>query len=216
MSTPTAAERVRGLHVLADDAPQWKLDPVEQARAAVAGGAAVVQLRTKHATDRETLTWASEIRRITRDGGALFLVNDRFDLALAAGADGVHLGQEDLPPERIPAETRARLVVGRSTHTREQAECARSEPVDYVAFGPVFSTASKSSTYGPRGTALLAEVAALVAPRPLVAIGGIGIDNAAGVAAAGAAAAAVISAVAAADDPVEATRHLVRAMGSPA
>ena len=97
-----ALERLRGLHVLADDAPHWKHDPVEQARAACRGGASVVQLRAKLAADREALAWALRIRELTRQAGALFIVNDRFDLALAAGADGVHLGQEDLPPTRIP------------------------------------------------------------------------------------------------------------------
>ncbi len=210
----TAAARVRGLHVLADDAPQWDRSPVEQARAAVAGGAAVVQLRAKRATDREALAWAAEIRRITAEGGALFVVNDRFDLALLADADGVHLGQEDLPPGAIPERARARLVVGRSTHTREQAEAACAEPVDYVAFGPVFGTTSKDSAYGPRGTDRLAEVAALVAPRPLVAIGGIDARTARAVAGAGAAGAAVISAVAGADDPTAATRSLVHALSA--
>ena len=203
-------EPLRGLHVLADDAPHWKHDPVEQARAACQGKAAVVQLRAKHATDRETLAWAVEIRRLTRGCGALFIVNDRFDLALAADADGVHLGQEDLPPARIPAAARRRLLVGRSTHTLEQVETAGSEPVDYVAFGPIFETQSKPSenrTWGPR---LLAAVVEAAAPRPIVAIGGIDIGNAAEVIAAGAAGIAVISAVANADDPGAATRALTR------
>ncbi len=203
-------ERLRGLHVLADDAPHWKRDPVEQARAACQGEAAVVQLRAKHATDRETLAWAAEIRRLTRGCGALFIVNDRFDLALAADADGVHLGQEDLPPARIPAAARRRLLVGRSTHTAEQVETAGSEPVDYVAFGPIFETKSKPSENSACGLRFLAAAVVAAAPRPLVAIGGIDTSNAAEVVAAGAAGVAVISAVANADDPVAATRALTR------
>ena len=107
-----ALAHLRGLHVLADDAPHWKHDPVEQARAACRGGAAVVQLRAKLAVDRQALAWAARIRELTRQAGALFIVNDRFDLALAAGADGVHLGQEDLPPARIPPRMPAALVDG--------------------------------------------------------------------------------------------------------
>ena len=202
------ARRLRGLHVLADDAPHWKHDPVEQAAAACRGGAAVVQLRAKQATDREVLEWAGRIRALTSEAGALFVVNDRFDLALAAGADGVHLGQDDLSPARIPARERASLMVGRSTHTPEQARSARSEPVDYVAFGPVFGTRSVQSPYAARGLAALAEVVAIVSPRPLVAIGGIDADNAESVARTGAGA-AVISAAAGADDPVAAVRTLV-------
>jgi len=207
-----AAARLRGLFVLADDDPRWGRDPVEQARAACAGGAAVVQLRAKRATDRETLAWAEALRELTRRAGALFLVNDRFDLALAAGADGVHLGQEDLPPGRIPAPLREKLVVGRSSHTLEEARAARAEPVDYVAFGPVFGTTSKDSPYPARGLEMLREAAGVVAPLPLVAIGGIHAANAASAIAAGAAAIAVISAVAGAEDPEAAARELARAV----
>jgi hypothetical protein len=112
-----SAPAVQGLYVLADDDPRWRRDPVEQARAALAGGAAAVQLRAKHATDRQALAWAEAIVALCRAAGARSFVNDRFDLALAAGADGVHLGQDDLPPDRMPAAARARLLVGRSTHT---------------------------------------------------------------------------------------------------
>jgi thiamine-phosphate pyrophosphorylase len=203
-------ERLHGLHVLADDAPQWGRGPVAQARSACRGGAAVVQLRAKRATDREALTWAAEIRRLTEASGALFIVNDRFDLALAAGADGVHLGQEDLPPARVPPEVRRRLLVGRSTHTAEQVAAACEEPIDYIGFGPVFGTRSKVSGYDARSPSLLAAAVSAAAPRPVVAIGGIDLANAHQVVAAGAAGAAVISAVAAARDPAEATRALAR------
>jgi thiamine-phosphate pyrophosphorylase len=206
-----SASRLRGLFVLADDDPRWRRDPVEQARAACAGGAALVQLRAKHATDREALRWAEALRELTRRAGALFFVNDRFDLALAAEADGVHLGQEDLPPGRIPAPLRARLAVGRSTHTLAEARAARAEPVDYVAFGPVFGTTSKPSPHPARGLAMLGEAARAVAPLPLVAIGGIHAGNAAAAIAAGAAAIAVISAVAGAGDAEAAARELARA-----
>lgn len=197
--------------MLADDDPRWGRDPVSQARAACAGGASVVQLRAKHATDREGLEWAHRIRALTREAGVTFIVNDRFDLALLADADGVHLGQEDLPPARLPEAARRALAVGRSTHEPAQLEAARSEPVDYVAFGPVFGTASKESAYAARGLAALRDAARCVAPRPLVAIGGITAANAGDVRAAGAWGIAVISAVAGAQDPVRATRELVRA-----
>ena len=206
------AGRLCGLHVLADDAPHRRHDPVTQSQAACAGGAAVVQLRTKHATDGETLAWATEIRRLTRARGVLFFVNDRFDLALAAAADGVHLGQHDLPPTRVPPEARRRLLLGRSTHTAEEVEAARSEPLDYVAFGPIFATSSKDAEHAPLGLARLAAAVAASGERPVVAIGGIDATHVAEVRAAGALAVAVISAVADADDPVAATRTLVDAL----
>jgi thiamine-phosphate pyrophosphorylase len=208
------AGRVRGLHVLADDGG-WKRDPVELGTAACRGGASVVQLRVKHATDRQALAWAAPLRTATRACGALLILNDRFDLALAADADGVHLGQDDLPPARIPESARARLLIGRSTHTLEQVQGACREPVDYLAFGPVFGTRSKDSPYGPRGLADLARASARAAPRPLIAIGGITLETAADAVAAGAAGVAVISAVAGADDPLRATRELMARLGLP-
>ena len=211
MTRGPSAERLSGLHVLADAAPRWTHSPVAQARAACAAGAAVVQLRAKHALDRELLAWAAEIRALTTSAGALFIVNDRFDLALAAGADGSHLGQEDLPPARIPAAARERLLLGRSTHTLEQASAARQEPIDYVAFGPIFGTRSKDVAWGPRGLAQLEAVVRRVHPLPVVAIGGIDASNAASVRAAGAAGFAVISAVAGASEPEAAARALLAA-----
>ncbi len=209
MTARPGEDLLRGLFVLADDDPRWRHAPAVQARAACEGGARVVQLRAKRATDRETLEIAAEIRALTRACDALFFVNDRFDLALLSGADGVHLGQDDLAPAQLPTAARARLLVGRSTHTLEQARAACGEPVDYVAFGPVFGTASKESRYGARGVALLAEAARIVAPRPLVAIGGIDAAHAGEAMRAGAAGIAVISAVAGAADPTAATRALV-------
>jgi len=194
--------------VLADDSPCWKLDPVEQARAACEGGASVVQLRAKRAADRVVLEWAEAIRELTREFGVGFFVNDRFDLALASGADGVHLGQDDFPPHRLPADARSRLMIGRSTHTLEQATAACAEPIDYIAFGPVFGTRTKSSENEPRGLDRLEEVVRHAHPRPVVAIGGIDLDNAARVAATGAAGIAVISAIAEATDPPAAARAL--------
>jgi thiamine-phosphate pyrophosphorylase len=211
-----ALERVAGVHVLADDDPRWRHDAVAIARAACAGGARVVQLRAKSATDRRVLALGAVLRAATRAAHACFIVNDRFDLALLAGADGVHLGQEDLPPGRIPPELRARLLVGRSTHTLEQVREAVREPVDYVAFGPVFGTASKDSPWDARGTEALAEAVRLAAPLPLVAIGGVDARRAGALRAAGCAGIAVISAVAADADPLAATRALVAAFRGPA
>jgi len=211
--SPTSAEAdpvaLCGLHVLADDAPGWSRPPVAQARAACEGGAAVVQLRAKHANDREALAWAREIREVTRKAGALFFVNDRFDLALAAAADGVHLGQTDVPPDRLPEAARARLRVGRSTHTPDEFQRALAEPVDYIAFGPIFGTTSKRSPHAAPGRSQLAQVVRAAGALPVVAIGGIDVHNAGSLIAAGAAGIAVISAVAGADDPVAATRALV-------
>ncbi len=200
-------DRLRGVYPLADDDPRWRHGPRAVIEAALAGGASVVQLRLKHTPDGEALELARWAAEQTRKAGALLFVNDRYDLADLAGADGVHLGQDDLAPERIPEEVRRRLCVGFSTHTLEQVRRSRDRPVDHIAFGPVFDTTSKESEYTSRGEALLREAVAL-AGRPVVAIGGIGAANLARVRAAGAVAAAVISAVADAEDPAAATRYL--------
>ncbi|MCH8889515.1 MAG: thiamine phosphate synthase [Myxococcales bacterium] len=197
---------------LADDAPIWKIDPIDQARAACEGGASIVQLRAKRATDSVALEWAEAIREITRKFDVGFFVNDRFDLALAADADGVHLGQDDFPPSEIPIGVRASLLVGRSTHSLEQAREACEEPVDYIAFGPIFATETKDSPGDPRGVERLAEVVRAVQPQPVIAIGGIDLGNVARVAEAGVAGIAVISAIADAADPRRAARALAKTL----
>lgn len=213
--TRAGIERVRGVYVLVDDDPRWRNDVRTQLAGALSGGATVIQLRSKHLGDGDALSLAREAQRRAHAAGALLFVNDRFDLALLAGADGVHLGQDDLAPERLPADARARLLVGLSTHTLEQVRESRARPVDYIAFGPVFGTASKTSEYAPRGLDRLREAVAL-AGRPVVAIGGISAANAPDVRACGAVAAALISAIADASDPAEATRYLgALLLGSP-
>jgi thiamine-phosphate pyrophosphorylase len=212
--TRPAVERVRGIYVLADDDPRWKHGVRAQLEGALAGGATVVQLRLKHTADGAALELARWAAARARAAGALLFVNDRFDLALLAGADGVHLGQDDLAPEQLPADARARLAVGLSTHTREQLDASVARPVDYVAFGPIFATGSKRSEHEPRGLEAL-RTAVSRARRPLVAIGGISAENLAAVRATGAAAAAVISAVANAADPAAATRYLQARFAEP-
>jgi thiamine-phosphate pyrophosphorylase len=211
---PGAQAKLAGIYPLADDDPRWRNDPRTVVQAALAGGATALQLRLKHTSDRETLElcrWAAEQ---AHEAGALLIVNDRFDLADLSGADGVHLGQEDLPPERIPSDLRRRLLVGLSTHTLEQVRESRDRPADYIAFGPVFGTTSKESEYSARGVDALAQ-AVRMAQRPLVAIGGITEANLSQVRAAGACAAAVISAITNAADPAEATRRLSAKFASP-
>ena len=197
--------------MLADDDPRWGRDPVEQARSACAAGVPVIQLRAKYATDSQCLAWAKAIRILTRESGARFVVNDRFDIALLAEADAVHLGQSDLPPSAIPPDARKRLAIGRSTHTKDQLEIARGEDVDYVAFGPVFGTTSKASEFDARGLEALAGATRLAAPRPLVAIGGIQLSHLSDLRRTGVGGFAVISSVATAEDPVSAARDLMRA-----
>lgn len=186
---------------------------VEVVRAALQGGAPAVQLRAKTEPARETVELARRLREETRAAGALLFVNDRVDVALIAGADGAHVGDEDVP---VPAARRIvppGFLLGRSVETPEQAAAARREGADYVGVGPVYETASKDDAGFPVGLARVRVVAG-AAGIPAVGIGGIDAENASDVVRAGAAGVAVIRAVMQAPDPAEATRELLRRIRS--
>jgi len=198
-----------GLHVLVDDDPRWGCNPVDQARNACAAGVPVIQLRAKYATDQQCLEWAKIIRELTWEVGTRFVLNDRYDIALLAQADAVHLGQTDIAPSAIPEEFRSRLAIGRSTHTEEELLTARDEDIDYVAFGPVFGTSSKEIEFDARGLEALARATRLAAPRPLIAIGGIQLAHLPDLRRAGVGGFAVISAVAGSPDPTTTARDFI-------
>jgi thiamine-phosphate pyrophosphorylase len=183
----------------------------EVARAAIAGGADAVQLREKGIPDAEFLALAAELRELTDETGRLFVVNDRPDIAAIVGADGVHLGQGDLPVAETRRLLRPGAVVGRSTHSVGQATAAATEGADYVAVGPIFPTDTKDAG-APVGTALLRDIRQAVS-LPVVAIGGITADRAPEVIAAGATCLAVSSAVCEAGDPRAAAAAIRRAIG---
>jgi len=142
------------------------------------GGATWIQIRDKsQLPDRELLRQLEEIQRTACRFGASIVVNDRADLALATGAAGVHLGQQDLPPARARDLLGQDRIVGLSTHNLEQFKDACRQPVDYVAVGPIFETGTKPGTSSPLGLEFLRQIRQLT-DRPLVAIGGINLDRA--------------------------------------
>ena len=166
-------------------------------------GCRIIQLRGKELSGRDFYLWSREAVAAAKPSGVSMIINDRADVALAAGASGVHLGQEDLSVEAVRRILPPPGIVGISTHTLEQARRANELPVDYVAIGPVFSTPTKKSEYpglGPKGV----ERVRAVVGKPLIAIGGITLDNGRSVIAAGADSLAVISALMSAED-LEAT-----------
>lgn len=185
------------------DARLSGLSHAEQVRRLAAGGATLVQLRDKHAAPRDFLRDALEAAAVARALGVLLVVNDRADIALACGARGLHLGQDDLDPEAARRVVGDEFLIGYSTHSVEQAIEAARLPVSYVAIGPVFGTRTKENpdpAVGPEG---VARVRAALGPFvPLVAIGGITAENATSVLAAGADSVAVVSALLAAPDRV--------------
>lgn len=168
---------------------------VHQVRELIAGGASFIQLREKQLSPREFCEQAREALEVARKHGVPLLINDRVDIALAIGADGVHLGQEDLPPEAARELLRPGAIIGYSTHNIEQAQLATNLPVDYIAIGPIFQTSSKEKSDPVVGLEGLRRVREIVTDIPLVAIGGINHTNARAVIEAGADSVAVISSV---------------------
>lgn len=195
------------LYVITDEQIGHGLSHAELARRAVAGGADTIQLRDKRLSGRDLLIVASAIREVTRDAGALFIVNDRLDVALAAGADGVHLGESDLPIEHARRIAPPGFIIGASVGSVATAVRAGAAGADYVALSPTFSTASKDDAGPGHGLAMLSAIRSAVS-LPLVAIGGITPGNVADVIAAGADGIAVISAVVGEDDVTAAARDL--------
>ena len=185
------------------------LDAVEPA---LRGGVDLVQLRDKHASDDEIVRAGRELRALCHDRGALFLVNDRPDLALACEADGVHVGQDDMPVDEARAIVGRDLIVGTSTHSREQVDAADESGVDYYAVGPVFETPTKEGRPAT-GWELIAYAAGR-ATKPWFAIGGMDAKSARAAAAAGAERVVVVRAIRDADDPEEAARAIRAAVGT--
>lgn len=179
-------------------------------RAALDGGARAIQLRDKHATARELYEQAVRLRHLSHDAGALLFINDRLDVALAAGADGVHLGPDDLPPARARLLAPPPFLIGYSTDDPTVARAAEADGVDYLGCGAVFGTTSKAvgdERIGPAGLHAVATAVRI----PVVGIGGIHPGNIAALAPTGAAGAAVLSAVMTAADPTATTADLLAA-----
>ncbi len=195
------------LYVVLDRTVARGRDLEEILAAVIDGGCRMVQLREKEWPSGRLLPVARRLAERCRRAGVTFIVNDRVDLALAVDADGVHLGQDDLPPRAARPLLRPGMILGCSTHSVEQALRAHEEDADYIAVGSMFATATKPD-FQLVGPSLLARIRPMT-PRPLVGIGGITAENVAEVIRAGADGVAVISAVCGAADPAAASRHVL-------
>ena len=185
----------------------------EQTRRLIEGGARIIQLREKHLPAREFYSEAVEALTIAREHGVKIVINDRVDIALAADADGVHLGQDDLSPAAARQLLGPAKLLGFSTHNQKQALDATRMPIDYLAIGPIFPTSSKTDAHPPVGLDNLREIRKAVGKIPLVAIGGIDERNAAEVIGAGADCLAVIGALLKNPDEIaSSTRNLLLAI----
>lgn len=150
----------------------------EQVRRLAAGGASLIQIREKTLSTKDFYNEAEAALKVARQLGVRLIINDRVDIALALHADGVHLGQEDLDPECARRLLGANALIGVSTHNLAQAIEASKSSADYVAFGPIFQTGTKSDTSPVVGLAGLKDVREAIREKPLVAIGGINLSNA--------------------------------------
>ena len=169
------------------------LTHLEQVKRLVAGGARFVQLREKHASPTEFYEAAMEVMKFARENDIKVIINDRVDIALAANANGVHLGQSDLPPRQARQLLLPDMIIGFSTHSPSQALAAIQLPVDYIGYGPVFPTTTKQDPDTVVGVEGLMAIRQLIGDFPLVAIGGIGDENLKSVFEAGADSAAIVS-----------------------
>ena len=182
-------ERLPPLYVIVDAdvaaAKGWTVPSL--ARAYLEGGARLLQIRAKGAGGAAYLALTEEVLALARPFGATVVVNDRADVAAAAGADGVHVGQEDLEPRRVRAALPSLAVVGLSSHTPDQVALGLTQPLDYLAVGPVFPTGTKDTGYAEVGLDLVRRAREAAAasgtpggPVPVVAIGGITLERAPG------------------------------------
>lgn len=204
-------DRLR-LMVITDRALAGDRGWLEVTEAALAAGATAVQLRDKLATSGELYELALALGPVARRHGALFLVNDRFDVALACGADGVHLGDDDVPVAAVRRCAPRDFVIGRSADTEAGARAAEAAGADYLGVGSVYGTRTKAEVAGEViGTERLGRVAAAVSI-PVIGIGGIDASNAGPVVMAGAVGVAVVSAVMSVRDPGQVTSRLAESM----
>jgi thiamine-phosphate pyrophosphorylase len=202
----------------ADAAARAGITVPDLARAFLAGGARFLQLRAKTTPSGQLLAWCEEIAAAARAVDALLVINDRFDIALLAGVSALHVGKDDLPVAAVRRHMGPDAFIGLSTHSPAQIDDALLQPISYLAIGPIFGTTTKDTGYeavGLERVRLAARRAAesAAAPVPIVAIGGITIDNARSVIEAGAASVAVIGDLLVSGDPARRVREFLDRLG---
>jgi thiamine-phosphate diphosphorylase len=198
---------LKGVYVITDETIYPGRTHIDITRAALAGGCRIIQLRDKSASDAYMIEVGHEIRRLTQDAGAIFIVNDRLEVALECNADGLHVGQSDRPANELRGLLENKIL-GISAASVDEAKRAKADGADYIGVGPVFGTSTKSDAGVATGTCILPLLKAS-ARLPVVAIGGINASNIAEVAKMGIESASVISAVVGEEDMVYATKRLI-------
>jgi thiamine-phosphate pyrophosphorylase len=202
-------KKIGKLHVLTDTVLQSRFSHLELAGLAIRGGADTIQYRQKSGSTREMIRIAAQMKQVCSDQGVPLIVNDRVDVAIAAKADGVHLGQDDFPIPLARELLGQEMIIGASASNMEEVEKCLLDGADYVGFGPVYPTTSKDDAGSVKGIAGLAQVTKAVSV-PIIAIGGISLDHVSEVLQAGVHGIAVISSVCCQEDPEQATKALYR------
>ena len=183
---------------------------IEQTRELLAGGATAIQLRDKELSGRKLLETATEMARLCKEAGALFVVNDRLDIAILSGAHGLHIGQSDIPLAEAKKLSPPSFIIGVSAQTIEEARLAEEQGADYLGIGAVFPTSTKEAdALGLTGTARVASATRL----PSVAIGGISLENAAEIMKTGVTGLSLISAIVGNSDIAGQTRKFLEIVG---
>lgn len=177
------------------DVSQSKLSHLQQVKQLIEGGAELIQLRDKYTAPKDFYASAKKVIEFARPKNVKIIINDRVDITLAADADGVHLGQDDLPPEQARKILGRKAIIGFSTHSIEQITEALKFPVDYLAIGPVFPTSSKENPDAVVGVEMIKRVRRIIGDFPLAVIGGITFENAESILQNGADSLALISAI---------------------
>ncbi|WP_432492683.1 thiamine phosphate synthase [Kineococcus gypseus] len=215
MSARVPSTRVPSLYLVTDSALCGPRGVPAVVRAAVAGGVDAVQVREKGASDRDLLALVRAVQEVLEGTGVPLLVDDAVDVALVAGADGVHLGQSDLPAEDVRRLLGPQMLLGLSVSTVEQARAVPPGVVDHLGVGPVHATPTKTDAAAPLGAGGVRAVVEAAAGTPCVAIGGIGAANLHELRGTGVAGVCVVSAVCAAPDPRAAASALRAAWAAP-
>lgn len=204
-------KQVGQLHVITDTTLQSRFSHLELVRLAIAGGADTIQFRQKNGSTREMIATARNLKQVCANSGVTFIVNDRLDVAIASKADGVHLGQDDFPIALARKLLGKSRLIGGSAAILEEARKRLEEGADYIGFGPVYQTSSKTDAGPVSGIDQLKKVIETI-PLPIIAIGGITIANTPEIMRAGAHGIAVISAVCCQENPEQATLALSQAI----
>jgi len=202
------ASRLKGVYLITDTVIQQRYSHRQLAGFALEAGVHMIQYRDKVAGARQALEELRVISAMTRPSATRFIINDRADLAIAGGTDGVHVGQDDLPVSAARDVVGAGLIVGGTSSTLEEALQVERDGADYVALGHIFETTTKQKKYAPLGLEVLAEVCRAVSI-PVIAIGGITLENAQWVRDAGADVIALCAPICMADEPVRAASRFV-------